>query len=428
MSQPAIVVRELGKAYRVGSMHKKKDTFIGEAIRWVQYPLENLRRLRNQRIDSTIEDPDVIWALRDVNLEVPEGQVLGIIGKNGAGKSTLLKILSRITEPTTGRAQIHGRVASLLEVGTGFHPDLTGKENAYLNGTMLGMKKAEIDRHLDSIVEFSGVERFMETPVKRYSSGMRVRLAFAVAAHLEPEILLVDEVLAVGDASFQAKCMGKMHELAGGGRTVLFVSHNLAAVSQLCDRVVWLENGGVAGDGAPLDIIRDYLKLNLETMPSRTWPVLEEAPGDDKVRLVKADIVQDAVTQEVIDINRPFQIEIGFVILKPSDNLVTGVNLYDSNGQCLFTHCDWRDNFLVPGRYAKNVTIPAQTLAEGDHSILLQLVYYDPQVNSVVLPEALKFRGVDSSHADAVRGKYKGGWPGVVRLKLDWSDARELRN
>ena len=221
----------------------------------------------------------------DVSFEVQQGEVLGVIGRNGAGKSTLLKILTRITTPTAGRVEIRGRVGSLLEVGTGFHPELTGRENVYLNGAILGMKRREIDRRYDAIVEFSGVEQFIDTPVKRYSSGMYVRLAFAVAAHLEPEILLVDEVLAVGDAEFQRRCLGRMEELGSSGRTVLFVSHQLPAVAQLCDRAIQINGGRVVGDGPPADVIANYLHQTHSSGSERTWTD-ESAPGDDLARIL----------------------------------------------------------------------------------------------------------------------------------------------
>src|SRR3972149_1319590 len=232
MPSPAITVENLSKAYRIGLKAEMHDSLVGAVHGMLRAPLRNLRRLsRMNTFKNQDESEDTFWALRDVSFEVQEGEVVGIIGRNGAGKSTLLKILSRITEPTAGRAIIRGRVSSLLEVGTGFHPELTGRENVYMNGTILGMTKREIDRKFDEIVEFSGVERFLDTPIKRYSSGMKVRLAFAVAAHLEPEILIIDEVLAVGDVEFQAKCVGKMRDVAGGGPAGRFVSHTIKALS-----------------------------------------------------------------------------------------------------------------------------------------------------------------------------------------------------
>lgn len=245
MNDVTVQIENISKRYRIGLADARQETLVGAIMSSVTRPVENLRRLRKLASFNQQEGADIVWALRDVSFEVHQGEVVGIVGRNGAGKSTLLKILSRITEPTYGEAKIRGRVASLLEVGTGFHNELTGRENVYLNGTILGMKKAEIDRKFEEIVEFSGVATYLDTPVKRYSSGMRVRLAFAVAAYLEPEVLLIDEVLAVGDAEFQRKCLGKMEDVAHSGRTVLFVSHNMAAVRALCNRGVYLERGKV---------------------------------------------------------------------------------------------------------------------------------------------------------------------------------------
>jgi lipopolysaccharide transport system ATP-binding protein len=256
MSRPAIVVDDLSKSYRLGAATVRANSLREAVTQAVTSPLRRFREAGEVRE----EEAQTFWALRGVSFEVRPGEVIGIIGRNGAGKSTLLKILSRIVEPTGGSIRLRGRVASLLEVGTGFHPELTGRENIYLNGSILGMKKFEIDRRFDEIVEFSGIERFLDTPVKRYSSGMYVRLAFAVAAHLEPEILIVDEVLAVGDVEFQKKCLGKMKQVTvEGRRTVLFVSHNLTAVRSLCDRVVWLDAGRVVQDGPVGPAVEAYL-------------------------------------------------------------------------------------------------------------------------------------------------------------------------
>lgn len=250
MSKPFIKVQNLSKRYRLGLKEKQADTLVGQISQIIKSPYENLKRLRNLNRFG-LEDDSVFWALKDVSFEVKEGEVLGIIGKNGAGKSTLLKILSQITEPTSGKIEIHGRVASLLEVGTGFHPELSGRENIYMNGTILGMNRREIDSKLDEIIDFSGVEKFIDTPVKFYSSGMKVRLGFSVAAHLDPEILIIDEVLAVGDYEFQKKCLGKMEDVSKNqGRTVLFVSHNMGAVSSLCNRLLILKEGNISYSGS----------------------------------------------------------------------------------------------------------------------------------------------------------------------------------
>ena len=278
-----IVIRsdKLSKCYRLGVREKTHDTLVSQSINFLTTPFQNWKKLRQLTSFSDPESSDVLWALREVSFEIRRGEVVGFIGRNGAGKSTLLKILSRITEPTSGQVDIFGRVSSLLEVGTGFHPELTGRENIYLNGTILGMRRREIDRKFDEIVAFSGVEKFIDTPVKRYSSGMSVRLAFAVAAHLDPEILVIDEVLAVGDAQFQQKSIGKMQEVARGeGRTVLFVSHNMAAVENLCSKVVMLERGQVVFHGETKTGVREYLKKNLELKRADLSKIHRRGNGD----------------------------------------------------------------------------------------------------------------------------------------------------
>ena len=364
---------------------------------------------------------DDFWALKDVSFEVEPGEAVAIIGRNGAGKSTLLKVLSRITRPTEGRVRLRGRVGSLLEVGTGFHPELTGRENIFLNGAILGMTRREIRRKFDAIVAFAEIERFLDLPVKRYSSGMYVRLAFAVAAHLEPEILIVDEVLAVGDAAFQKKCLGRMGQFSGQGRAVLFVSHNMAAVSHLCGRAVWLQRGRVVQDGPVAAVVRAYTEAGGEQVPERHWHYPGDAPGDDRVRLLAARVLQDGEVAGVIDINRPSAVEMDFAALRPARNLVAAVNFFDDKGVCLFCSADWRPNRLEPGRYRTRVEVPGPLLAEGGVSVLLQLVFYDPDVRSVVLPDALSFEAIESDHPLAVRGAYKGQWPGVMRPHLEWA-------
>lgn len=266
-SSIAISVDQISKTYPMAKRSQAPDTLIGALQSLATAPWRNLRYIRSLSTASGKPpgDQSHFWALRDVSFEVPVGEVVAIIGRNGAGKSTLLKILSRITDPTAGHAQIRGRVSSLLEVGTGFHPELTGRENVYMNGTILGMTKREIDRKFDQIVEFAGVEAFLDTPTKRFSSGMQVRLAFSVAAHLEPEILIIDEVLAVGDAEFQKRCIGKMQEVADGGRTVLFVSHNMSAIGQLCTAAVLLSGGQVARTGKVDEVLQAYMDQLFQT-------------------------------------------------------------------------------------------------------------------------------------------------------------------
>lgn len=295
MSDVAIVVKELGKRYRISGRESGKtlrETINAAALK----PFQVIRSLASRNGHQTVDD-EIIWALRNVSFEVNRGEVLGIIGRNGAGKSTLLKILSRITEPTEGDAQIHGRVGSLLEVGTGFHSELTGRENIYLNGAILGMGRAEIGRKFDEMVEFSGVEKFIDTPVKRYSTGMYLRLAFAVAAHMEPEILLVDEVLAVGDAEFQKKCLGKMKDVADSGRTILFVSHNMEAMLALCSECLVIDSGNVAFRGTPETSINFYHKMFSLTPETGEAHVIYAAPSDqppDRACITRIEVLDGA--------------------------------------------------------------------------------------------------------------------------------------
>ena len=282
MNNYLIKTEKISKRYPIRNQHDRPDTFVGMFIDFLYKPMRNLKELRrlSSAQDSSVDIDNYIWALNDINLEINHNEKVGIIGKNGSGKSTLLKILSRITKPTLGSAVIKGRVASLIEVGTGFHNELSGRENIYLNGSILGMTKSEIDEKYDEIVKFSGVSKFIDTPIKRYSSGMRVRLAFSVAAHLEPEILIVDEVLAVGDANFQKKCLGKMDDVAKSGRTVLFVSHNLESVISLCDRVIWIDDGEIRGDGNSIEIVNKYLETINQISESKIDLSKFEREGD----------------------------------------------------------------------------------------------------------------------------------------------------
>lgn len=293
MKDPAIKVEGLSKRYRIGLEEEQHDTLMGALTSWVKQPVKNYRRLKKLSSFEEDEADDIIWALKDVSFEVGRGEVVGVIGRNGAGKSTLLKILSQITEPTRGYADIRGRVSSLLEVGTGFHPELTGRENVYLNGTILGMTKAEVDRKFDEIVAFSGVEKFIDTPVKRYSSGMKVRLAFAVAAHLEPEILLIDEVLAVGDVGFQKKCLGKMEDVTKEGRTVLFVSHNMGAVEALCKKSILIEGGELKVYSSTSEVIGQYAQ-SVSTTSSALLRNRKDRSGTGKARFVEMKLFMNS--------------------------------------------------------------------------------------------------------------------------------------
>lgn len=330
----AVSVKGVSKRYRIGLEEKRHETFAAQLGNMVMAPLRNLTRLRSLSKFSK-EDESVFWALRDINFEVQEGEVLGIIGHNGAGKSTLLKILSRITEPTEGEITIHGRVSSLLEVGTGFHPDLTGRDNIYMNGTILGMKKKEIDSKLDEIIDFSGVAKYIDTPVKRYSSGMKVRLAFSVAAHLEPEILIIDEVLAVGDAEFQAKCLGKMRDVSNSGRTVLFVSHNMTAVISLCSNALLLNNGRLMSQGETSKIIPEYFKIN-STLS--THNNLENAIKVGESMVTFKSIKISNIRGGPICSGDDVEIELDYSVVADLDNINLGLALhfYDSIGRRVF--------------------------------------------------------------------------------------------
>jgi len=301
------------------------------------------QKVIHPRGGSTTSDPsrEEFWALQDVSFTIRPGERVGIIGRNGAGKSTLLKILSRITDPSAGRLGIRGRVASLLEVGTGFHPELTGRENIYLNGAVLGMSRVDIKRKFDEIVAFAEVEQFLDTAVKRYSSGMYVRLAFAVAAHLEPEILIVDEVLAVGDASFQKKCLGKMEDVGQEGRTVLFVSHNMAAITRLCERVILLDQGHVMADGVPAQVVGEYLRSGMGSTAQREWPELRTAPGNDLVRL-RAVRMRDGqgVVSDTMDIRESICMEVEYDVLVPGQVIVPHADFVNEEGTTAFVTID----------------------------------------------------------------------------------------
>lgn len=327
MSTPIIQVQGLSKEYKIGAHKQRYDTFRDMIVRKIQASSRFF-----SRTNGTKNDESRIWALKDVSFEVKQGEIIGIIGRNGSGKSTLLKILSRITEPTNGKVEIHGRVASLLEVGTGFHPELTGRENVYLNGAILGMRRSEINSKFDEIVAFSEVEKFIDTPVKHYSSGMYVRLAFAVAAHLEPEILIVDEVLAVGDASFQKKCLGKMGDVAKQGRTVLFVSHNMQAIQLLCKSSIHIDMGKVVKRGDSKSVVTEYLS-NLSSVENQAFWDEKSAPGNDQLKLlsIKAGLSKFFYSA-ICSSSKEISIEVEFMLYKKLEGLCVGFDLVRQDG------------------------------------------------------------------------------------------------
>jgi lipopolysaccharide transport system ATP-binding protein len=373
---------------------------------------------------------ETIWALNDVSFSIDHGEVVGIIGYNGAGKSTLLKVLSRITEPTRGQATIYGRVASLLEVGTGFHPELTGRENTYLNGAILGMRRAEIDRKFDEIVAFAEIEKFIDTPVKFYSSGMYVRLAFAVAAHLEPEILIVDEVLAVGDARFQKKCLNKMQNVGEQGRTVLFVSHSMPAITRLCQRTILLDAGCVAADGPSHRVVSRYLQAGTGAAAVREWPDPATAPGGEIARLRSVRIrAADGQVADALDIRKPIGLEMEYEVIKPGYRLLPHFHVANEEGMRLFTTLEtdqaWRNRTRPVGRYVSTAWIPGNLLSEGTIFIHPTMVTQDGRMVQFSENEAVAAQVIDSTEGDSARGEYVGKLGGLIRPLLEWTTVFE---
>jgi len=367
----AIQVKGLSKYYRIG----KREGYLTLKDSLTRFCSSTFNLFTNKEKGESKEKNNYIWALKDISFEITKGEIIGIIGRNGAGKTTLLKILSKITEPTEGYAVINGRVGSLLEVGTGFHPELTGRENIYLNGAILGMKKVEIQRKFDEIVAFAEIEKFLDTPVKRYSSGMYVRLAFAVAAHLEPEILMVDEVLAVGDAVFQKKCLGKMGDAAREGRTVLFVSHNLGTISRLCERIFWLDGGRVAKVGSPHEVIHDYLYIPASVTGTWTNSFLYEIEPD--IKLLSASIMTaDGVPRAVVRFDETFNLEICYEVRTFSRSPWTLLfRVSDSTGAAIFTSWDIdsvnEEKSKEIGEYRAICHVPSKLLRPGTYSVSL---------------------------------------------------------
>lgn len=446
MSEIAIKFENISKLYRLGTIgtgtlsHDLNRWFArirGREDPYLKIGKENV--LSGKRQDGTLMPdvrcltPDFVWALKDINLEVKQGEVLGIIGKNGAGKSTLLKILSRVTTPSTGIIRAKGRIASLLEVGTGFHPEMTGRENIFMNGSIMGMTKAEIKSRFDEIVDFAGIETYIDTPVKRYSSGMTVRLGFAVAAHLEPEILVVDEVLAVGDAEFQKKAIGKMQDVnRNGGRTVLFVSHNMGAVGDLCTKGILLNKGYIFKVGSPQEVINLYLKSIQDVDVVRQWDDIEEAPGDKFIKLrklysvnIKKEIIQFSLTTDT------FGIYLEYEILQDIPYFTHGINFFNSSGIQLFSSHDsnsyLKDKILSKGSYNTIVWIPGNLLQEGDYLVSVAGMRYNPFTVLFHDKDLLRVQIIDTLNQAARPEDCNEAFPGLIRPKLLWEE-RNLMN
>jgi len=420
MTDVAIRVENISKQYRIGLAQSRPDTLRDLLVSGIQRIRNVVRRKGDGRYDS----PSHIWALKDVSFEVRQGQVLGIVGRNGAGKSTLLKILSRVTHPTKGYGEIHGRVGSLLEVGTGFHPELSGRENIFLNGAILGMRREEINRKFDEIVAFSEVGKFIDTPVKRYSSGMYLRLAFAVAAHLEPEILVVDEVLAVGDAEFQRKCLGKMNDVAQEGRTVLFVSHNMSAILRLTQETIVLDAGQIVMRGPTPEAVDHYLNMGLTKQGERNWTPeeLSGTIGSFQPIALRVLNTQGRVV-DTVTAAEGFSIEFKYNLSEPISGLRVGLYMMTTRGEYIFTTFDTDDPAVfesltvrAAGRYVSRCSIPPNLMNEGRFILGVNASVY--RIKRYFQDDKALTFTVDATGAPGMH------WPekrlGSVRPKLDW--------
>ncbi len=418
MSDTVISVENISKAYQLGVIGT--GTFNGDLQRsWAKLRGLPDPYLKIGEKDHGNRDGDMVWALNDINFTVKQGQAVGIIGRNGAGKSTLLKILSRVTAPTSGVIKVKGRVASLLEVGTGFHPELTGRENIFLNGAILGMRRHEIARKFDEIVDFSGVEKFINTPVKRYSSGMYVRLAFAVAAHLDPDILVVDEVLAVGDAEFQKKCLGKMDNVVNSGHTILFVSHNMGAINNLCERCIYVDKGGLKLDGPTNEVVLKYLDTGLSKNDGEVF--LEEIKSD--VYFSRVAILNDENRPSgSVPVTKDFKIQFEYIVARETSDFEVAFNLYNSNSSKIFYSGTSKSKTDVniqkqPGKYVAEVRIPGGLIAPGRYSITASL--HRPNITMYDRREAVISLSIVESGSDDY--KYLGKDMGSILVQFDWS-------
>ncbi|GJD16071.1 ABC transporter related [Rivularia sp. IAM M-261] len=423
MSKPVIRVENLSKKYVIGYQQDSYKTFRGaitDAAKSLTNALNPRKRAKAQL------DREEFWALNDVSFEIQQGDRVGIIGRNGAGKSTLLKILSRITEPTTGRIRISGRVASLLEVGTGFHPELTGRENIFLNGAILGMSKLEITRKFDEIVDFAEIEKFLDTPVKRYSSGMYVRLAFAVAAHLEPEILIVDEVLAVGDAQFQKKCLGKMEEVGREGRTVLFVSHNMGTITQLCTTGIYLASGKVIQSGNINSVIGKYLAQGSTNNGKMTLVSNIESIREKKklffkqIRLINDEYIESSE----LDVRHPFYINFDYEVTQPINNVDLSVRIHTSDGIAVLTSSQSDTVQMKPrniGTYEVSVKMPAMFLMPG--SYMLSIAAHEPMVEIFDIHEHILLFTITETGTKYAKYNQSRETLGIVITNLPWFES-----
>lgn len=423
MIKNVITVENLSKSYILKHQNAEKYTALRDVITNKAKAVFS----KQQSIRNTSQEE--FWALKDVSFEINQGERVGIIGRNGAGKSTLLKVLSRIVAPTKGRITIEGRLASLLEVGTGFHPELTGRENIFLNGSILGMNKWEIQKKFDEIVAFAEVEKFLDTPVKRYSSGMYVRLAFAVAAHLEPEILVIDEVLAVGDSAFQKKCLGKMEDVAEQGRTILFVSHNMETVLRLCNKTILLENGSVKKIGETETVIKSYLNTGSGTNSFRSWLETPKVPSNHIVKLRQVRVHDE--NQEIkntFDITKKIGVSMEYEVLQDGDIFTHSFNFYNEEGIHIFSSHDvvseMRNLPRKKGIYNTTMWVPGNILAEGSVVVGVAIMKIEPFTIYFHEQDAVSFNVIDYMRGDSARGSYTLGFPGVVRPLCNWDTTK----
>jgi lipopolysaccharide transport system ATP-binding protein len=427
MSDIAIKVENLSKAYQLGDFGTGSLT--RDIERWwaLTRGKEDPFLKIGETNDRTLKgESDIVWSLKDIDFEIKQGDAVGIIGRNGAGKSTLLKVLSRVTSPSTGNIKVKGRIASLLEVGTGFHPELTGGENIYLNGAIMGMSKREIKKKFDEIVDFAGVERYVDTPVKRYSSGMYVRLAFAVAAHLESEILIVDEVLAVGDADFQKKCLGKMNDVSKGeGRTVLFVSHNMASIATLCTTGMVLSNGQLKYVGDIESAISVYTDREDNGVLEKKY-TFDSAPGNSVAKILEVSVSSIGNKNNYFDVTEDIVVTVKYYDCN-IDNISTAIiHVKDARDNVLFAsnefnNGEWKNlHNEGPNIVTATCTIPGNYLAEGKHSILAAIGSYSPNVIHAIVDNVVAFEVVDTLSGSSVKRHVPGSWPGLVRPMLKW--------
>jgi len=425
-NSPIITVKNIGKKYNITHQQGGYITLRDILTNAVKSPLKFLKSKVKQV--TGLETKEVFWALKDVNFEVMRGEVIGIIGRNGAGKSTLLKILSQITPPTTGEIRINGTIGSLLEVGTGFHPELTGRENIFLNGAILGMKKKDIVKKFNEIVEFAGIEKFLDTPVKYYSSGMYVRLAFSVAAHMETDILIIDEVLAVGDAEFQKKCLGKMEEITKNeGRTILFVSHNMGAIERLCSKVIILNNGKMEFTGESKEGINTYLNTGLNLLSEKRWENLKSAPGDKITKISKVfSHDEHGKITDIFDITKTIGITFEYEVFENGHSFTHGLNVYNEDGINVFNSHDTEGSKERNiGKYSSTVWIQENLLAEGTFSISVAILKQNPFILHAHGLNVLFFKVIDNLDGKSSRGQYTGGFPGIIRPLLKWNNEKK---